>query len=339
MSYRKDPVKSFAEYQVGEGFGQAVNGGGPQDGKDLNTEASAKLLQKNVRTLPGGLQGYENYTPSQQFADTEVPAGFSGSGFEAANQGLNGSEAKPSGSFFQGFDDVGSLESVKDDAFAGYATERGVGALGEVESLNDEEDESALNFNGYGALADSPTESFHTYFHQASLANTEMELINLLAQAVKAVPNDAPDSLKKQYYDLAEDMLKKRKHGDLRHIDLQRVEIESNIGWLINPKLPKTGGFDALIKIAAGDVGGKLAQGEPDQEKMLKRLKMGNSLKENMKKFDANQAKPLSGFGQTSTNLTYVGLVLVGLAIVGAAYIFLKPKTPIISKKRKHRRK
>jgi len=330
MSYRKDPIKSFAEYQVGEGFGQAVNG------QDLSTQKAAKIGMTNAKALPGGLQNYENYE-SQQFA--EVPANFKGAS-NGAILGLNGIASN--GPIFQGFDDSpadsgDAFDGVKDDAFAGYATDKGIG--GDVE-LSDERNEEALNFNGYGALSDSPIESFHTFFHQAVLANTENDVIAALVQAVKSVPDDAPDALKKKYYELIEEMLKKKKHGDLRHLDLQRVEIESNIGWLINSKLPKTGGFNAMLKVAAGQVGSKLAQGDSDQQKMVNRMALGKKLQSDMKKYDAKQASKLSGLGDFSgSNLTYMGLVLIGLAIVGAAYLFLKPKALVPARKRKNKRK
>jgi len=50
MSYKKAESNSFAEYQMGQGFGAAVTG-------NINTtEGVAKLAQKGMNALPAGLR-------------------------------------------------------------------------------------------------------------------------------------------------------------------------------------------------------------------------------------------------------------------------------------------
>lgn len=355
MSYKQDNFDGFAQYQMGEGFGQAVSG----KSDELSTRNAARIGKNNIHAVPAGIQGYEGYTQELQnypeFGDTsgisrlakkemnQKPAGLQGFAdnsdlFHLARKEMN---RKPAG--LQGFDDTAEIskearremflkpaglqEYQSDDAFAGYSTEQGLSGINNVGG------EEAAAFDGYGALADSPVESFHTYLNQAATSSSEDELIGFLATAVKAVPDRTPDIVKKEYYSLIEEMLKKRKKTDLRHLDIQRAQIQSNMGWLLNPKLPKTGGFDAMLKTAAGNVGNRLAQNTTSEIKMEQNMALGRKLKETLRA--SSPTHLFSGFGEAS-KLTYAGIAILGIVSVGVAYHFLKkPKLSMRKRKRK----
>lgn len=357
MSYKQDNLSGFAQYSMNEGFGQSVTG----RPDELNTANVARIGKQNINSLPAGLQGtsYEGYSQQLQgypeFGDVSniarlakkemhnKPAGLQGFSdnadlFHIARKEMN---RKPAG--LQGLDDTSEIskeakremflkpaglqEYESDDAFAGYSTEQGLSGV--TNNLNSEE----AAFNGYGSLADSPIESFHTYFNQASTATSDDELIKLLAQAVSVVPDNTPAAVKTEYYNLAENMLQKRKKTDLRHLDVQRAEIQSNIGWLINPKLSKTGGFGAMLKTAAGYTGSKLAQGTPSQIKMETNMAWGEKLKQSLKA--SSPGHYFSGFGNTSPAVTYTVIAVVGLILVGVLHHFLKKPKVSMKKRRK----
>ena len=247
MSYKPSSDNSFGEYQLGEGFGSAVRG-------DINSiEEVSKLAERGSTELPAGLQGlngYVSYPPTLQ----EFP-NFAGNGAGGSMSGVE----QYSG---VGDDAFAGFEGIEDDAFAGYSLGEEIRSISRTaqDSVLDDEDESGA-FDGYGTLAGTPEESFHTFFHKASMASTETDLIRQLAKAVQTVNPNTPMSVRQQYYDLVREMLAQRKKTNLKHLDIQRAEIESNIGWLVNPGLPQTGGFNAVLKKAVGNIGARLGKG------------------------------------------------------------------------------
>lgn len=311
MGYTRAETNSFAEYQTLKGFDSAVTG-------NINsTEKVSRLAKKGMTQLPAGLQGlggYEGY-PSHlseypefggEFGEDETTSSVS-----SLAQGAM--HSKPAG--LQGY----SFEGVEDDAFAGYGDTALTAGLAQRSALDEDEDEDG-GFDGYGTLAGTPEESFHTYFHQASMARTDTGLIKGLAKAVMAVSPDTPASIRKQYYDLAKEMMMRKKQTNLRHLDLQRAEIESNLGWLINTGLPQTGGFNAVLKKAVGTVGSRLAKGEKDQIKAQQAMAVGDRLKDQLR-----ENHMLSGFGEGGkSKITYLGLGVAGILAVGIAYYLMK---------------
>lgn len=328
MGYTRAETNSFAEYQVSkEGFGAAVTG-------NINsTEEVSRLAQAGASHLPSGLQGmagYEGY-PSHLSEYPEFAGEFGGESTQQAAQiAIANMDKDPAGvTGLQGFD---GFEGVEDDAFAGYGeTTASIASQAQNAALDDDES----GFDGYGGLGEGPEESFHTYFHQASMARTDTGVIRGLAKAVKAVPASTPAAIRKQYYDLAKEMLMRKKQTQLRHLDLQRAEIESNIGWLVNPALPQTGGFNAVLQKAVGRVGAKLAKGEKDQIKSQQAIAVGDRLKQ-----DLRERHLLSGYGDSSDGkMTYIGLGLAGILAVGIAYYLYKGNQPAPAMKKRRRKR
>jgi len=350
MAYKKAETNSFAEYQMGEGFGFAVTG-------QSQTQGIASLAQKNMNKLPAGLQGlsgYEGYPDYLQDMENDLSGlGAHQSGHlgtkELANLiqrnkydlEMSGSEGIPTCTL-QGVED-NAFGNIDDDAFAGYET---MGAanipwIAQESGLDDEDDEDDDDndddddFDGYGGLGDTPLESFHTYFHKATKARSETGLINQLAKAVSVVADDTPMSVKREYYDLAIEMMRRRKTTNLSYLDLQRAEIDSNLGWLINPALPKTGGFGAMLKRAVGSIGSKLGKGEKDQLKAEQDLALGRKLLANVYK-----SSGLGGFDAFSGGgAKYMGFAAAGLAIVGIIWWYKNRQAAALAAKKKRRRR
>ena len=313
MGYRKAETNSFAEYQVSkEGFGAAVTG-------NINSTGEVSRLAKGgMDSLPAGLQGlngYEGY-PSHLSQYPEFSGEFGDQTIKEASEiAIANMDKDPAGvTGLQGYEgDLGGFEGIEDDAFAGYGESTAQVAAQAQRAALDVDDEHVA-FDGYGGLGEGPSESFHTFLHQASMARTDTGVISALKKAVKSVPDDTPATVNKQLYDLAKEMLLRRKQGNLRHLDLQRAEIESNLGWLVNPSLPKTGGFNAVVQKAVGKVGAQLAKGEKDQVKAQQALAVGQLLKKDLRKQNM-----LAGLGEGG-KMTYIGLGLAGLLAVGVAY-------------------
>ncbi len=294
MGYTSDPVRGFGEYQgleYGSGSNSAVGSGSP-----------------NISNL----NGYERQAPhpffGQEASDEDMEASV-----EDALSGINLPRAY---SFAGGSPySIGGLGGINDDAFAGY--------IGQAASDSDVESslEEALDdeaFDGYGGLGEGPLQSWHSHFHKASLSNTEVSLINNLAQAVKAVPDDTSEEVRRQYYNLALQMAHRRKQTDLRSLDLNRVELESNLGWLVNPAVPKSGGFQAVLNKVVGAVGASMGRDNKDFLKAKQLESYGRNLKSTLRK-QGNLAGLGMGFG--GSNLKYIGL---GVAAVAAYYYFIK---------------
>lgn len=346
MSYKRADSNSFAEYQMNEGFGSAVTG---------QTEVVARLAQKNMDQLPAGLQGlagYEGYSDYLKEMEKDLTNGGSHAPGHLSTRelarfiqknkydiGMSGSEGllHGNGNGFAGFG------NVDDDAFAGYETMGGDAVeiskiaidsgLDEDEDDEDEDEDELDGFDGYGGLGDTPLESFHTYFHKAVQANTETGLINKLAKAVSVVADDTPMSVRQEYYNLAMEMIKRRKSTNMRYLDLQRAEIESNLGWLVNPSLPKTGGFGAMLKKAVGAVGAKLGKGEKDQIKAEQDMALGKRLLADIRK-----SSGLGSFDGATTK--YMGFAAAGLVIVGIVWWYCnKQKAATLAAEKKKRRR
>ena len=329
MSYKPSNSDSFGEYQLGEGFGAAVHG-------DINKiDQVAKLAQNGASRLPAGLQGLNGYV-SYPSSLREYP-NYGSFGEEAEDPselalkstGLDGYET------FEGFE---GFEGIEDDAFAGYSLGESMKAVSQIaqSSALDEDEEEDGGFDGYGTLSGTPEESFHTFFHRASMAKTDAGLIRELAKAVKVVNPSTPMSIKKQYYDLAKEMILRRKKTNLKHLDMQIAEIQSNIGWLVNPGLPQSGGFNAVLKKAVGTVGAKLGKGDKDDLKSIQAMAIGRKLKSELAK--NHQLSGLSGFGEGS-KLTYVGLAVAGIAVAGLICYLCKAKAATPARKTRRRKR
>jgi hypothetical protein len=401
MAYKKAENNSFAEYQMGEGFGSAVTGKngsmttgdlkqkitakmaksaitvqniakgvkgyegypssyegygyGSMEAGDLNSGQAAKRLMRNAEALPGGLGGLS----TEQSAESILSAaraqgyhGYSGGDLDteqsaksilstARAQGYQGYETYSGGNLdteqsarsiinaakAQGYE---GMSGVEDDAFAGYQN-----GLGQILSMKqaaeiakkDRISDDVLEFSGLGESDN--LESWHTFFHKATLATTDTGMLSALKKAVKAVPDDTPASVKRSYYDTAKKMMSLRKNTDLRYLDINRMEIESNLGWLIDPRVPKTGGFDAMLNKVVGAVGARLGKGDKDDLKMRKNEELGNKLREQLAKTGMN----LGDWSDVlSSKFVYVGLGVLGL---GAAYCYFKRQKPVFAKKKK----
>jgi len=296
MGYTGDPLKGFGDYQraeYGDAAQSATNSGSP-----------------NISRLNGYVQQAKHPYFGQEASEDDIDSSIAD-----ALDGLGG-----------GY----TLGNINDDAFAGYIGQ--VASEGSIESTIEDVVEDEEGFDGYGGLGEGPLQSWHSHFHQASLASGESALIKNLAAAVKSVPDDTPADVKRQYYNLALQMAHRRKKTDIRHLDLNRVEIESNLGWLINPTVAKTGGFQAALNKAVGAVGANLGR----EDKAFLKAKHLESLGRNLK----SSLRKRGGFGNLGMglggdNLKYLGL---GLAAVAAYYYFIKPKAAA-RKRRKKRAK
>jgi len=343
-------LKGYENYPSSyQGYGMESN--------DLTTKQAASDLMRNAKVLPGGLQGdlsteqsartilsaakaqgyrgYQDYQGgdlnTEQSAEAILESakaqgyhGYEGIDLnteQSARTALRSAKA-------QGYHGYGGMSGVEDDAFAGYQ-----GGLGQVLTMRQASDIARKNkisddVNEFSGFGEEPMESWHTFFHAATLAKTDTDMLSSLKKAVKAVPDDTPASVKRSYYDTAKKMMRVRKNTDLRYLDIERMEIEANLGWLIDPRLPKTGGFDAILRKVVGTVGAKLGEGDKTDLKMKHNQVLGQKLREQLSRSGA--------FGDWSnvlnSKLVYVGLGALGL---GAAWCYFKKPTPVAAKKKK----
>lgn len=322
MAYNRAPNNSFAEFQLGEGFGNAVSGGkmAGRSVRDLNSTQASEIARKVT-----GYVGYpEYYNGYDNLGDGTAPKNLISSIAQESVEDEDGA-----------LDGAEMLGGVSDDAFAGYV---GMGQIKSDDEDEDEDDEDEDGFDGYGGLSDAPLESFHTFFHKASMAKSVQQLTAMLAQAVKAVPNDTPDSVKQEYYRLAKEMIQRRKKNDLHHLNSMEVEIQSNIGWLVDPSIPKSGGFDAVVNKAVGTVGALLGKNDKDDQKRKRELALSAYGKAALDK--ARNLGGYSGLGNVSDSVKYVGVGLAGIAVVGAIWMYWQKKqAPVVAAKKKKNRK
>jgi len=224
------------------------------------------------------------------------------------------------------------FEGVDGDAFAGYFS-----SAANEETIEDiVEDTLSDQAGGLGLYGehgyDQEMQSWSTHFHKASLAKSEDQLIKDLAKAVAAVPEDTSSEIKQQYYNNAKAMVARKKHTELRHLDVDRVELQSNIGWLVNPNVPKKGGFNALIAQSVGKLGPALGKDSVERQKIKKLESLGRQLKGSLRK--ANQ------FGSLSTLTENKAVVYLGLGVAAAAaYYYFNRKSLAFSKKSRSRKK
>lgn len=301
MGYTSDPLRGFGEYQGAE-YGESAHSAGSSG-------------SPNISRLNGYVQQARHPYFGQEASEEDMD-----SSIEDALGGVN-----LSGSYsFAG----SPLGSIHDDAFAGYigqtASDSDVDSSLEA-ALEDDDDDA---FDGYGGLGEGPLQSWHSHFHKASLSNSEVSLIKNLAAAVKAVPNDTSEEVRRQYYNLALQMAHRRKKTDLRHLDVNRVELESNLGWLVNPAVPKSGGFQAVLNKAVGAIGASMGRDNKDFLKSKRLESHGRTLKSILRK-QGNLAGFGTGLG--GGNLKYIGL---GVAAVAAYYYFIKKPASGRRKKR-----
>lgn len=373
MAYKKAETNSFAQYQMGEGFGSAVTGrNGSMTTGDLKLKVAAKMAKSAFDALPKGLKGYEGYPTSYAgygYGNMEegdlstsqaakalmknaaaLPGGLQGLSIEQSAEAIL-SAAKAQG--YEGYEGIDlnteqsarsilsaakaqgyeGMSGMEDDAFAGYQ-----GGLGQLLTMKEASQIARKNkisddvneFSGFGDAGEAPLESWHTFFHKATLAKTDTDMLSALKKAVKAVPDDTPPSVKRSYYETALKMMRLRKNTDLRYLDINRLEIEANLGWLIDPRVPKTGGFDAMLKKVVGAVGAKLGKGDKDDLKMKKNQELGDKLREQLAKTGSITLGDWSDV--LNSKLVYVGLGVLGL---GAAYCYFKRQKSVLAKRKK----
>lgn len=382
MAYKKADSNSFAEYQMGEGFGSAVTGkngsmttgdlkqkiaskiaksafdvmpkglrgyeGYPtsygeygyssMEGEDLSTGQAAKALMRNANALPGGLQGADLNTEQSSASILSAAKAQGYQGYETYSGGDLDTEQSArsiiNAAKAQGYEGYEGMSGVEDDAFAGYQS--GLGQILSVKQASqiarkNKISDDVLEFSGLSGVGEGDNlESWHTFFHKATLARTDTGMLSSLKKAVKAVPDDTPASVKRSYYDTALKMMRLRKNQDLRYLDINRMEIEANLGWLIDPRVAKTGGFNAMLTKVVGAVGSKLGKGDKDDLKMKKNEELGNKLREQLAK---TGSVSLGDWSEVlNSKLVYVGLGVLGL---GAAYCYFKRQKPIMAKRKK----
>jgi hypothetical protein len=89
-----------------------------------------------------------------------------------------------------------------------------------------------------------------------------------------------------------------------------------------------------MINKAVSHVGSKLAKGEKDYNKMQHGRALGRRAKKLLKKRSG-----LSGFGEGSNTVKYLGFGIAGLVVAGALWHFYFKPAPVAAKKRKRRKK
>lgn len=361
MAYKKANTNSFADYQMGEGFSHAVSGDPGSHGMaGFNPIHAAKRLG-SYTSVPGsyaGMMGNQDFDPQEvavenalggyerfgnaldsgevmKIAADEALGSYSGGhltrdSYEVSRAAKQGAllQSDSDASYYLGGlgEDQSSIADLvdmqpEDDAFAGY-----VGGVSESEAA----------FDGYGSSPDTPLESFHTFLHKAANATTGKQIIQLLAKGVETVSETTPASVREDYYNKAKEMLQHKKATQLPALDVRLAEIESNIGWLINPELPKSGGFRKLLHTAIPQVTQILGEDDPYQKKLKKKHALAKRAKKLMKKRSG-----LDGFGEGGNKVKYFGLGIVGLVAAGLAwhFFFKKEEAPAPAKRRKRSRK
>lgn len=315
-----------------KGMGSYSNYNGENPDQELTTRQVARLAERDSRVLPAGLQGFGSLDIEQAsklaIRDSRVlPAGLQGlpgdmNALKAARIAEKTVNSMPN---MLGGDDLSiqaaSRLAVKDrnavpaGGSLGYLGEDDMNAfagLGEAPRLH----ASVMVPKQY-----APTDSWDKHFSLASSALTETGVISALAAAVKAVPDNAPPELKKQYYQVAMEMLKRKRLTDVRHLDLKRVELESNLGWLVNASISKTGGFDKAISKAMGVIGNDLSHNEKSYAKTKKLEGMGRMLKKSVE-----HMATFAGLGEEDSGKTKLLLVGLGVAIAAACWYKRKKK-------------
>lgn len=358
MAYKKATSNSFADYQMGEGFSHAVSGDPSSHGvagynpvqaaKRLGSYTSvpstyAGMMGEQINAsevaMDSALSGYEhnggalNSSDVIQIAGDQTLGSYSGGhlmrdSYEVssiAKQGaqLSGYEQGFLGGLGQDSSSIADLVDLQpeDDAFAGYVS--GVA-------------DSEAAFDGYGSSPDTPLESFHTFLHKAENAANGKQIIEALAQGVQAVSDSTPASVRQEYYNKAKELLERKKATKFPALDVRLAEIESNIGWLINPALPKTGGFKQLLNKSVGKVGSILSKDEPAYKELQRKHALAKKAKKLLKK-----RSDLGGFGEGSNKVKYFGLGLAGLVAAGLVWHFFlnKKEAPAPAQRRKRSRK
>ena len=317
---------------------------------DLDPSQASALAHKNKNALPAGLQGlqgYEGYDALNMSQATALahrnkgakPAGLQGYGgllgdldpSQASALAHKNKNALPAG--LQGY---GGFMGTQDDAFDGYdgqASFNRAQVKEFVEDWNEEDDDDDDNLDGY-SLAGFGEEmsSWHTHFNLAANAGSESKIIKHLTDAVQSVSDNAPADVKQNHYNLAMKMLHRRKKTDLYHLDIERVEMRTSLGWLLNPALPKKGGFKALVDKAVSSVASAVAQGGKTDLKEKRLHALGDKLKGNLR-----NAGMLAGLGEDGGNKTK--MLLLGLGVAGAFAYWYHCKCKKGKKKRTSRKR
>jgi len=253
---------------------------------DLDSKAASSIAFQNASTL-GDLD----------------PAG-------AAYIAMKNKNSLPSGLQGYGSYTLGSGDDM--DAFAGYDGEGTRSFKPTSTQIKDfledqEEDDDSAGFGGLGEL-----QSWHTSFNLASSAPTEMEIIKHLKNALKVVPDDTPADIKANYYNLAMKMLHRRKATNMAFLNIQHVELSTGLGWLVNPALPKAGGFQKAMEKAIAQMAASVGKNEEQYLRARKLHALGDQLKNQLKK-----AGSFAGFGD-ETGEGNKKMVLVGLGVAAA---------------------
>jgi len=303
MTYYGDPVKGgFGEYARKEYSGIG----------DADPLLVAKMAQRNSKVLPAGLQPDKTGVVGMGDADPFLVSKMAQRNFKVLPAGLQpdlkSGLSGLSGSYSYGYNyTMGDLDpydvskmAQKNSAVlpAGLQPDKtGVVGFGETDadpyvvsrlavknrhaipaggSLGDA-DHSA--FDGFG-----DADGWATFFNKASSASNDTDLLDNLQKAVVSVPDNTPKEIKLRYYEMAMAMLRRRKAGNLNYMDVKRMEIESNIGWLINSMIPKSGGFAKSAGRAIAAIGSELAKNEKSHLTQEKMIALGVQLKDTLKK-------------------------------------------------------
>jgi hypothetical protein len=286
----------------------------------LDTQQAAELARKNQGALPAGLQGYEGM-------DLVSISALAKRNKDTHPVGLQGY-----GGFGGGSEDFDAFAGLGETAFrSGTRLNKG-----EVEDFIEDDDDDDDELGGFGDFGEG-LQSWHSNFNLAATARTETDVIKLLKKAVISVPDSTPADVKTDYYNLAIKMLHRRKASNLRHLDVKRAELNSGLGWLVNPSLPKRGGFEAAMQKAVGAVGSALAKEEAPALKSRSLFDLGNKLKSNLAKVHA-----LAGYGDDAGAKSKVPL-LVGIGVAAAVCWYVcdknKKKKKATARKASRRRK
>ena len=292
-----------------QGFGEA----------SISPLQITQLAQKNMGVKPAGLQGYGDFTPldvaklAQRNAGV-FPAGLQGFAEDPnmssiSHMAVRNRNSIPAGGSL-GFlgDEPANISQISHLAVGnrsavpagGAASDPALNGLGDEDANISQISHLAVNnfksspagsslgetersaFEGLGEIDNQG--NWDSFLAQASNATTVTALISSLQQAVASVPDNTDSQTKTGYYKAALDLIKQRKSKDLFYLDVKRVELESNIGWLVDPRVPKSGGFDKAIGLALGKVGAQMAKTTPEFQKEQGLLSFGKQLKNTLRK-------------------------------------------------------
>jgi hypothetical protein len=292
-------------------------------------EGFSQLIQKNSGVKPAGLQGYEGFDYTSDFAKqfetnhmrvigpAPTPQQLSE---KLSAQDISSMAVKNAGKAVAG----STLGNSDHDAFEGFG-------------MSTEEEATSVVKKNAGVAPAGGIElskgDWNSNFNAAAQALTQADMIFALRKAVASVPDNTPEATKKQYFHLAKQLMQRKAQTNIPSLDAQYVEIQSNLGWLIDPRVAKKGGFDAAVGAAVAKATAPIASKEQDHYDSQKLFADGDKLKTAVKK--AGKLAGLDGAGGILT-----ALVLLG-ASATVAFLAWKhfSKKPVSVKNREKRAK